>query len=178
MFKINNLLLFFAILLPFLTACNDDNITFAEELKAEQKVIEDFLERQKITVVTTMPETTWPADVYYKSSTGLYFQMVKKGDETIEAKGGDKIIARYIQYTLVENPDTVYNLTTIDNPDPKTFTYLNLAQVCTGWHEAIGYMKYHDSEARLIVFSKIGFSEFGRPATPVGYDLKIKIQKN
>jgi hypothetical protein len=104
--------------------------------------------------------------------------MVKKGDETIEAKGGDKIIARYIQYTLVENPDTVYNLTTIDNPDPKTFTYLNLAQVCTGWHEAIGYMKYHDSEARLIVFSKIGFSEFGRPATPVGYDLKIKIQKN
>jgi hypothetical protein len=88
------------------------------------------------------------------------------------------VITRYIQYTLEEQADTIYNLSTIDNPYPTTFKYLDLTTVCSGWHQAVGYMMHHNAEAKLIVYSKIGFSTYNRPATPIGYDLKIKIQKN
>jgi hypothetical protein len=161
-------------------ACKDDNQTYTEELKAEQDLIKSFLTRQKITVVTTMPNTfPWPENVYYKSTTGLYFRLTNLGDTaTQEVEGGDLVITRYIQYTLEEQADTIYNLSTIDNPYPTTFKYLDLTTVCSGWHQAVGYMMHHNAEAKLIVYSKIGFSTYNRPATPIGYDLKIKIQKN
>lgn len=160
------------------TSCQDDNVTFAEELAAEQDLIADFVKRQGIKVVTTMP-TSWTNEkVYYKTPTGLYFRLTEEGDTTTQVATGDLIVPRYIQYTLNEKPDTISFLSTIDFELPNKFNYLDYTQVCAGWHEAVGYMKNHNSAASIIVFSRIGFSQFSRPATPIGYDLKIKIQKN
>jgi hypothetical protein len=38
-------------------------------------------------------------------------------------------------------------------------------------------MKHNDTEAIIIVHSKINFKEFWTPATPVAYIIKIKFQK-
>ncbi len=160
------------------TSCKDDNVTFAEELAAEQDLIADFVKRQGIKVVNTMPTTWTDEKVYFKSPTGLYFRLTEPGDSTTKAAMGDLVVPRYIQYTLTEKPDTVWHLSTIDFELPNKFNYLDYTQVCTGWHEAVGYMKNHNSAASIIVFSRIGFSQYSRPATPIGYDLKIKIQKN
>ena len=96
------------------TSCQDDNVTFAEELAAEQDLIADFVKRQGIKVVTTMP-TTWTNEkVYYKTPTGLYFRLTEVGDTTTQVATGDLIVPRYIQYTLKEKPDTISFLSTID----------------------------------------------------------------
>ncbi len=163
-----------------LSSCKDDNVTYAEELATEQKIISDFIKRNGISVVTTMPSQPWPAKVFYKSPSGLYFRLTNAGDtqsnDTVES--GDLIVPRYIQYTLTAKPDTLFNLSTTDFEYPSKFNYLDFTQACVGWHEAVGYMKRHNSEASILVFSRIGFTQFNRPATPIGYDLKIKIQKN
>lgn len=96
----------------------------------------------------------------------------------VVAEAGDKIAPRYIQYTLDEKPDTIFKLNTIDDPYPLTFTYLNSSEACDGWQEAVGLMERNNAEAKLIVYSKIGFSTYADPATPIGYDIKIKVQKN
>lgn len=175
------IILFFLLTLFSFAACKDDNITYAEELKAEREVIADFLSRQQYQVVTTLPaDSLWPEKTFYKSNTGLYFRLTNRGDvlsgDTLVA--GDLVVTRFLEYTLTEKADTVFNWTTIDFPYPTTFDYMDLAQVCNGWHEAAGYMKRNNAQATFIVPSKLGFPEFNRPATPMAYDMKIKIQKN
>lgn len=159
----------------------DDNVTYADELAAEQDVISGFIKRNNIKVVNQLPETyPWPDNVFFKSPTGLYYRLTLQGDvasgDTIE--NGDLIVTRFLQYTLEEKADTLSNLSTLDYPYPTTFSYRDFTQACAGWHEAVGYMKRHNSEATILVFSRLGFSQFNRPATPIGYDLKIKVQKN
>lgn len=161
------------------TSCQE-NITYAEQLKTEQTVIADYLSRMGIEVVTTLPtEYPWPEGTYYKSKTGLYFHLVNQGDTSSSyfLETGDKVVPRFIQYTLTEKPDTLFNWTTIDFPYTTDFNYLDYTQVCYGWHEAASYMKYNNSEAKVIVYSKLGFSQYQNSVTPVGYDLKIRIQK-
>ncbi|MEA4937071.1 MAG: DUF4827 family protein [Paludibacter sp.] len=181
MIKIIRVVIFLFFILLITNACNDKDVTYAEELKAEKKLIADFISRQNIKVVTTMPTGNWPDNVYYKSRTGLYFRLTNQGDvasqDSVEA--GDLVVPRFIQYELVaNNPDTIFNMNTINSPYPLSFVYLNTAQACLGWHEAVGYMKKNNSEAKIIVYSKLGFSQYADPATPIGYDIKIKIQKN
>ena len=170
-------LLLFSIVL---SSCNNDQVTYAEQLKAEKELIADYISRNNIEVVTTMPTVyPWPDNVYYKSSTGMYIRITALGDSAAgEIASGDFIIARYIQYTLDTTPDSISNWNTIDYPYPTTFTYLNTAQVCAAWHEAVGYMKYMDAEAKLIVPSKLNFSSYADDVIPLGFDLKIKFQKD
>lgn len=162
-------------------ACKDDALTYAEELKAEQELIEDFINRQQIQVVKVMPtEFPWPDKVYYKSKSGLYFRLTNKGDylsgDSIVYR--EQIVTKYDQYGLGVKPDTISTQSTVQLAHPKEFTYGDHSQACVAWHEAVGYMKYNNAEAQLIVPSKIGFSNFSRPATPVGYDLTIRVLRN
>lgn len=166
-----------------LNACKDEGVTFAEELKAEKELIADFISRKGIKVVSVMPTTfPWPENVYFKSRTGLYFRLTDQGDpitlDTLQVERGDLVVPRYIEYSLVaHNPDTISKMNTVDSAYPDAFIYLNTVQACLGWHEAVGFMKRNNSAAKLIVYSKIGFPQFAKPATPRGYDISIKIQK-
>lgn len=164
-----------------LAACNDDTLTFAEELEAEQALIQDFLNRRNAVVVTVKPTSfPWPDNVFYKTPSGMYFRLTYPGDIQNPADSlvaGDRVVPRFIQYTLQVNADTLFNWNTIDFPYPVTFRFRDFTQVSAGWHEAAGLMRYNDAEATFILPSKIGFSQFSRPATPVGYDMKIRINK-
>lgn len=180
--KLLKKIIFFAVatLLVF-SACKDDSLTYTEELKIEQKKIKDFIAREGIKVVTVMPTTfPWEEKVFYKSKTGLYFRLISQGD--FEEKGdsiirGDFVSPRYIQYTLDVKADTTSFESTINYPYTRDFKYLDLTQVCPAWHEAVGYMKYNNAKAQLIIPSKIGFPQFSRPATPIGYNIDIKVKK-
>jgi len=108
--------------------------------------------------------------------------LVNPGDTAANADtlaSNDVVVIRYRQYTLTEDPDTLYYWNTIDYPYPISFSYLDYTQACTAWHEAVSYMKRNNSEAKLIVPSKIGLSEYMNSVTPLGYDFKIVgIQKS
>jgi len=150
-------------------------------LKTEQSLIKNYIKRENIKVLSKMP-TTWGPNDYVLTESGLYFHLDSVGEkitgDTLEA--GNTVIPRYIQYTLGEPADTIRKWTTIDFPYPTTFVYgdnsdLNIS--CTAFQEAVSYMKRSESYAKIIVHSKIGFKENWTPATPIAYELKIRIRK-
>ena len=173
-FYLLSIVVFFSFLL---SSCNDT--TYATELKNEKLLIQDFIKRQEINVITTLPpdSTIWNENDYYLTPDGMYFHLVHPGYGTDTLESNDKVVPRYLQYTLNIDADTVRNWTTIDSSYPKTFNYLDYTQSCTAFHVAVGIMKRNESEAKLIVPSKMNFNDFWTPATPIGYDIKIKFQK-
>jgi len=178
---INTFLFVFTTAIVF-SSCNND-ITYGDQLKAEKTLIADFIKRNNIIVVEQLPTTNpWPANVYYKTkSTGLYIRITEKGDylspDSLEIN--DLIVFRYLQYTLNTKADTMSYQNTVDNAFPVTFNYYDQTQTqsCKGWHEAVSYMKYNNSEAKVILPSKLGFDNDELSVIPYGYDISIKIRK-
>ena len=161
-----------------LVGCN--NNTYSDDLKEEQKLIENFIQRQGIQVVTEEP-TEWKENVYWKlpDYDNYYFHLVNPGDTaSAELEAKDKVLLRYRQYTLEAYADTISNWTTLDNPNPVELQYMvSSSSSCTGWQIALKYMKYTDSQCKIICPSKLGFSEENSSVTPYAYDLKIIIKR-
>ncbi|MBO8458763.1 MAG: DUF4827 family protein [Bacteroidetes bacterium] len=158
-----------------LYSCNEE--TYAQELKAEQKIIDAFIERQGIHVLESWPtDSVFAENEYVLLESGVYFQLVSKGSGNDTARVKDIIALRYMRYSLTEYADTTSYMQT---DYPIEFQYGNYSDenACNAFHEAVSYMKRNNSEARMIVPSKQGFSSDMRPATPYGYDMKIKIKK-
>jgi len=155
-----------------------DGVTYAEQLKQEQKLIAEYIKRNNIKVVKTMPTDWTDENLYYLSPSGLYFRLVDVGDTAgLAVEKKDLITPRYTKYTLGVNSDTVHKENTIHYPHPKSFYYLDISTEGKALHEAVGYMKFNDSRAKLIVHSKIGDAADENSVTPYGYDFSIKIQK-
>lgn len=176
--RISYLIAITLITASILASCNDT--TYAQELKAEQLLIKNYIKRDSINVLKQEPDSNyvWGKKDYWLTSTGLYFHLESKGSGA-KLKTSDIVVPRYIQYTLDEVPVTVSHWSTSDDEYPTTFVYGSgsYTSVCTAFNEAASYMKRNDSEAKIIVHSKIGFTINQSPATPMGYTLKIKIQK-
>jgi hypothetical protein len=153
-------------------------------LKQEKLLIAEYIKRKDIKVLSDFPaDKKWEEngqDLYVLTKSGLYFHLVDSGDvasnDTLETN--DKVIPRYKEYTLYEPADTLTsNWTTIDYSHPKDFKFGDLTQSCQAFHEAASYMKRNNSVAKIIVKSKIGFSTYWTPATPLAYEIKIKFLK-
>jgi hypothetical protein len=158
-----------------------DEVTYGDQLKDEKNLIADFISRNNITVVETAPTSVpYPKNVYYKTLSGLYIYIYTLGDSVDgEVEVNDEIIFRYKKYTLDAKADTSSYLNTVESRDPIYFNYYDFTQEqsCKGWHEAVSFMKYNNARAKVIVYSKLGFSSDQEAVTPYGYDIFIKIRK-
>ena len=158
--------------------CNQN--TYSDDLKEEEKLIENFIQRQGIQVVTEEP-AEWGENVYWKlpDYDNYYFHLVNAGDTSsaeIEAK--DKVNLRYRQYTLEAYADTISCWTTQDSPEPVVLQYLVASSTsCSGWQIALQYMKYSGAECKIICPSKLGFTDQNTSVIPYGYDMKIQIKR-
>ena len=161
-----------------LIGCN--NNTYSDDLKEEQKLIENFIQRQGIQVVTEEP-SEWADNVYWKlpDYDNYYFHLVQRGDTTsAELEAKDKVLLRYRQYTLDAYADTISYWTTLDSPNPVELQYMVSSQAsCTGWQLALQYMKYSGAECKIICPSKLGFTDQNSNVIPYGYDMKIQIKR-
>ena len=161
-----------------LIGCN--NNTYSDDLKEEQKLIENFIQRQGIQVVTEEP-IEWGDKVYWKlpDYDNYYFHLVQQGDTTsAELEAKDKVLLRYRQYTLEAYADTVSFWTTLDSPNPVELQYMVSSDAsCTGWQIALQYMKYSGAECKIICPSKLGFTDQNSNVIPYGYDMKIQIKR-
>lgn len=161
-----------------LIGCN--NNTYSDDLKAEEELIENFIKRQGIQVVTEEP-TEWEENVYWKlpDYDNFYFHLVEMGDTTTaELEPKDKVNLRYRQYTLDVYADTISCWTTLDTPDPVELQYMVQSNAsCSGWQIALQYMKYSGSQCKIICPSKLGFSDQNSYVIPYGYDMKIQIKR-
>jgi len=176
--------IFYLIILVFFTSiafssCNDTS--YANELKQEKILIAEYIKRNNINVLYSFPaDKKWGEKDYVLTSSGLYFHLVDSGDIAIgdTLKANDIIVPRYKEYNLYTIADTLTsNWSTIDFPFPDSFKSGNMTLSCTAFHEAAKYMIRNNSKAKLIVKSKIGFSKYWSPATPLAYILKIQIRK-
>lgn len=158
-----------------ITSCNDT--TYAQELKAEQQLITDYIKQNNIEVLTTFPaDSIFGTNQYVKTESGLYFNLSKKGTGDAILELSNTVVPRYKEYKLTLGADTISKWSTIDYEYSTDFIFGN-GSACPAFQEAASYMKRNDSEAKIIVHSKIGFQENWTPATPVGYIIKIRIQK-
>lgn len=184
-------LLILGIVLTLACGCNGN--IYSELLKEERQLIENYIIRNGIQVVDTLPAYgEWGNNVYYRvpDYDNFYFHLVEMGDTTFVPQGdsvckenaeleiGETVLLRYKRYTLDEYPDTLFNWSTMDGADPISLQYMvNSETSCTGWQVALQYMKYHESQCKIICPSKMGFSAENSSVTPYGYDLKIKIKR-
>lgn len=161
-----------------LASCN--NNTYSNALKEEQKLIENFIARQGIKVVTEKP-TEWGDKVYWKvpDYDNYYFHLVEVGDTTkpaLEAK--DKVNLRYIQYTLDAYADTTRFWNSDDQPKPTELQYMVYTEsTCEGWQIALEHMQYTGAQCKIICPSKLGFTNQNSNVIPYGYDMKIQIKR-
>ena len=155
-----------------------EQTTYAEELKAEQRLIDGFIERNQIHVLKSWPQdSVFLENEYVLLDNGVYFQLQDKGTGIDTARyGKDVILVRYMRYTLNEYADTTSYMQ-LDYPVSFKFGDYSDESACEAFHEAVYYMKRTNAQARMIVPSKMGFSADMRPATPYGYDLKIRIKR-
>jgi len=164
-----------------------DSTTYAQQLKAEKDKIAAYITLNNINVVSQFPtDKKWSKDgkdIYVLTESGLYFHLVDSGEvsvkDSVVIEVGDQVTPRYKEYTM-DNPSLLNtsNWSTLDYTYPASFIYGSAATKYAGFQEAAAYMKRNNSEARIIVPSKIGFyySDLNA-ATPYYYWIKIKIQK-
>jgi len=176
-------LFFLAFLTSLLATSCSNTKTYAELLKEEKNLIDAYVKRNNIEVVSTFPaNTAWNnngRDVYVLTKSGLYFHMVNAGNlisnDTLMLK--NIVVPRYKEYTLGVVADTISNWSTIDYAEPSSFTYGDLTLSCKAFHEAASYMKRNDTQAKIIVPSSIGFNADLLTVTPKAFEIKIKFQR-
>jgi len=173
-----------------LSACSGNS--YNSQRKAEDKLIENYLSRNNIHVLTEEPadDYQWAENDYYliPDYDNLYFHLRKRGDsifidgddtthiDAIEA--GETVVMRYKKFALTENADTLSYWSTLDQAYPTEFQYGNTSQCeAIGWHMAVKYMKYSNAECQIICPSKLGFSTDDNSVTPYCYIMKMKIKR-
>lgn len=158
-----------------LFACEDEN-NYSQLLKKEEIEINSWLKRNNIKVLDEFPaDSVFAEDEMYHYPEGIYFRLIDKGiGDTLRT--GDRFVLRYRQYTLEEGALVESYWTTQDNPYPPEIVYGNATNSCEGWDQAFEAMKRSESQAQIIVPSKLGHND--SEVIPYIYDLKIRrIQK-
>lgn len=176
------------------TGCN--NNTYSNLRNQEDKLIANYISRNGLHILREEPEDdyVWDEKDYYKvvGYDNFYYHLISRGDsvriDTISATRIDTvdlaievnslIIARYKQFALTENADTMSYWTTLDQAFPYEFHYGNTSECeSVAWHIAVKLMKYPDSQCEIIVPSKLGFTDDQTTVTPYVYILKIKVKQ-
>ena len=173
-----------SIYILFLAVCifaGCNNNTYSNALKEEEKLIENFIKRQGIQVVTEEP-TEWNENVYWKIADydNFYFHLVEKGNPNDSLEAKDWVNLRYIQYTLEAYADTTrfWNTDDYGANTPKIQYMVSSEKSCAGWQIALQHMKYSGAQCKIICPSTSGFTDDNSNVIPYGYDMKIQITPN
>lgn len=172
----------FAAMLLLIAACSNED-SFSALQKKETNTINAYIAREGIRVTTTLP-TTWDEKTYYKSPSGLYFHLTIKGDTAfaVNSQSKTRVGLWMIEYELDEQNTIRYKQWypgDVSGGQPLKVTYGDAAYITllgAGLYEAIGLMKYHNSEARIIVPSSLNTTTYSQSVKPVSYDLRLDLK--
>ena len=139
------IILFPVILITLFMSCNKTK-SYSELQDEEIATINNYIQQNNIQIVTTKPaENAWGTNVYYKTTSGLYFHLVNVGDKTDSLTINSEVGYRFIEYALdAANTVRLKNWEPWDFPDPILFTYGNTNSITTlgsGIYEAMGLIK-------------------------------------
>lgn len=179
--KMKQYTIFGCLLLLLVGAISCNQNSYSAKRAAEDKLIADFIQRQNINVIYEEPEdSAWGEKDYLKvpGYDDLYYHLITPGDTSYTVKQGDKILVRYLAYTLDEVADTARYMNTTERAYPNEFVYLiDYTNAPIGWHVAVQYMQHSGAACKIICPSKQGTDTEKSSVTPYGYDLYIKIPR-
>lgn len=160
-----------------LGSCSKSSVSYANELKAEKKLIEQYIKRNNISIIYSEPEYgEWKENEYLELADYCYFHLTQMGDTNSASLGvNDRMNIRYRQYTLTENADTVSYWNTNEMAYPLVYTLTTLYSANQGWYMAVQKLKYSGAQGKLICPSKLGANS--SQVVPYGYDLKMQISR-
>ena len=169
-------LLSFGIILLF-TQCSSSE-TYADKLKKERLKLAEYIETNDIQLSSdslycfALP-IPWPENLYYRTPRGAYINLVDTGT-TKQALEGSTVIVRYIA-TNISGDIIANNTSTSVSRDGYEFIYKKNSSVpCIGWNDAMLYLN-NNGKAKIIVESKIGFSQHQRSVITVISDMTVSI---
>lgn len=168
--------------MPVWQSCDNAQV-YGNQLQDEKELIKSYIKRNNINIIKAEPVDSlgevWGENDYLEIDDYLYFHLVSAGDTDSEPLAyRDYISLRYRRYTLDIEADTVSAWNTNDSARPVEFQAgVSSDATCEGWMLAIAYMKYNNSECKLICPSKLGFTDDSNNVIPYVYDLKIKVRK-
>lgn len=180
-----------AVVLTAFSSCNNDE-TYADQLKTERDAINNYISSHHIKVITesefyqkdSVTDTAANEYVYF-GNTGLYMQIVNKGcGEKIKRGETVRVLCRYNEYNLLENPDTMQSSNNVlyyqAIVDKMTIT--NTSGTFTGYFDAnssVMYETYGSSGSGTAVPSgwlvPFAFINVGRPVTATDQLAKVRL---
>ena len=183
-------------LMAISSSCNKTK-TYAEYLSGEKDAIEDFIRDSGIVVLKSFPSDGKfkPKEFYKDEASGVYFNVIERGDVTLDAQGnldnaskvaaGEEVYVRYEGMLYFSNDTVRYsNMNPVTNPMPDSFIYrttattLNISsyysETTAGWTIPLKYVG-HNGRVKMIIPFLFGWSydrSNGR-FVPVYYDQVI-----
>ncbi len=150
-------------------ACNDENKTYAQNLSAEKRAIELFINKNDIKVLKEYPiDRVFEANEFlFDPSSGVYYNVIDSGNGR-RIKQGEEVYIRFkgLKY-LTSNDTSIYS--NIHSLDPEILLYGNSASYSSlGW---VTPLKNVGDRARvkLIVPFKVGLLSDQQPAYKTAY---------
>ena len=141
--------IFFSLLSIVSIASCSKTKTYADYLKEERESISSYINANDIHVQNSRPEepSEWKTadgkdDVYYYSSSGLYYHQIELGGGLVDPVVGYTAYVRYIGTTL--SGTVMYDCTSKIDPDPQSFEIVsnpNGKRFGIGFQEAVKYMR-------------------------------------
>lgn len=174
MYKIFNNIVFLFSFFLFCSSCENKD-TYEYELKQEKKQIDAFMKRNGFVEVDSYPaDSIWDGkeNVFYHVEDGIYINIQEMGDKRYAVQENDKVILKYIKYTLGDPMIALEDYTNY----PKEYTYGYSTDATYGLLQAIAIMKYHGSKARVIIPSKLSSTTDMNNVIPHYYTIEMNIQ--
>jgi len=136
--------------------------TYADYLKEERRGISSYIAANNIDVQYLEPKETseWKTDdgrdIYFRSSSRLYYHQIARGDGAVAPVAGYTALVRYRGTTL--SGTVLYDCTAGISSDPQSFqisTHPNGKRFGVGFQEAVKYMRA-GGHCKIIVPFNIG----------------------
>ncbi|MDO5665702.1 MAG: DUF4827 family protein [Bacteroidia bacterium] len=125
--KTHYIILFLLSLVFVSTSCNKTK-TYADILKDESKAIDKFIKQNNLVILKDFPkDTIFKSNEFYRDpATGVYFNIIERGDPKTKVKLGEEVYIRYsgLRYFANDKDTNSYsNMDLIRSPFPETIIY-------------------------------------------------------
>lgn len=197
--KLFNLIIGTCLCIPlFLSSC-DNHKTYADMLSDERAAISDYIKENNITVISqtdfmNQDETTnLDKNEYVHLNSGIYMQIVSKGDVKDTVRNNDIVLVKFSEYNILKKEDALKNTGRVDVLDEFRYNVTNSSiagifingymlqfygsSVPAGWLVPLKYVG-NRAHVKLIIPSKMGHQTAMRGVVPYFYDIeKYQIYK-
>jgi len=169
----------------------EKSTNYSALIEKERRDIRQYIADNGITVIHNFSNgiskdsvcnfVTPPNHYYSLGEDSIYFRINAVGIKTQPVELFSEVSVRYIETTLDGKRSEDY-WTTLDLPYPLKVIFGDVPTAssrtnanCAGWQSAIRMMKYSETEAEMIVPSKLGISRNISSVTPCHYRFSFKL---